>query len=662
MTSFRGLHFLLLFLPFHEAMQSVLRGTLQPVIIDNFELDQNVKFCALLSPDSALGMNMLTNILGRHCHVGAEVELDLLQEIPSGLVADESPALPQFTVVNVRSVNGVSISSASSATIRSSHDTETVSQQLDRMVRTVKEMGSASNHGRRLATPVGIKSVLLVRITLTDDSADTWSNATYTYNTVWGVDYSASVSFKQSSYGILELDTSKKAVRNVILSTSVSTYSGCAFEKLGSDALAKLTTEAYPHSTFDLVQFIMPRLIDCNFGGVAYVGGGYSWVRQLGGQTVTHELGHNFGVVHAATDENNDNIQDNEYGDYSSVMGGPTSRYTDVRTFNAVHRAIYGWLTQAVYADFGCPSGHCSQTFNLHDLQTTTTAVVGSGGYSIIGSPKDSDRYYYFSYRAGVGLDAANEPQYQDAVFVHYLSDTSDNSFLVIYLHVGETYPARVNTNGVLLITMVSSSNGIAVLRLEYNADVPCVDVDVALTDSFGDGWNKNYLRFSSASYDMIAVTAPSGSSYSASVCLPPGLYTPYCCGGEFPEEVSWSLSGDPIDGSITGGAMASCSAARSAATNQFEIAGPTNAPTFAPTTKPSLFPTSFPSVSPTIAPSNPPSATPTTAPTASPSSPPSATPTSVPSAGVCHAGTKMRISTVKHSSGGEVLHRRRRS
>ena len=36
-------------------------------------------------------------------------------------------------------------------------------------------------------------------------------------------------------------------------------------------------------------------------------------------------------------------------------------------------------------------------------------------------------------------------------------------------------------------------------------------------------------------------------------VCLPPGTYTPYACGGTFSGEVSWEVHG------ITGGATSSC-------------------------------------------------------------------------------------------------------
>ena len=92
--------------------------------------------------------------------------------------------------------------------------------------------------------------------------------------------------------------------------------------------------------------FIPTEVPGCGWGGLAYVNscpGSYckSWMRSNSGTTLTHEVGHNLGVVHAASDLN-EGGSISEYGDRSDVMGrGGWAR------FNAPHRAIMNYLTEA---------------------------------------------------------------------------------------------------------------------------------------------------------------------------------------------------------------------------------------------------------------------------------------------------------------------------
>ena len=89
---------------------------------------------------------------------------------------------------------------------------------------------------------------------------------------------------------------------------------------------------------------------------------------------------------------------------------------------------------------------------------------------------------------------------------------------------------------------------------LSYDVDhqqQDCTVYDVYMEDTFGDGWNGAMLYFT----DTIAVTLLSGSSDYTTVCLPPGSYSPYACGGDYPSEVGWSL---PAYG-LSGGAVNNC-------------------------------------------------------------------------------------------------------
>jgi hypothetical protein len=96
-----------------------------------------------------------------------------------------------------------------------------------------------------------------------------------------------------------------------------------------------------------------------------------------------------------------------------------------------------------------------------------------------------------------------------------------------------------------------------------------------------GDGWNGNVLYIGSQT-----VTLATGFTGNTIVCLVPGVYSPYACGGTYSSEVRWSVGG------LSGSAEFSCSSAAAAA-GSFIVG------TFAPTTTPapttSVAPTPLP-------------------------------------------------------------------
>lgn len=112
-----------------------------------------------------------------------------------------------------------------------------------------------------------------------------------------------------------------------------------------------------------------------------------------------------------------------------------------------------------------------------------------------------------------------------------------------------------------------------------------CHTITVSMTDSYGDGWNGNYLYFDSVANvgtTELKVTLESGSSGTATLCLPPGTYSPFACGGSWVGEVGWTVEGY----GVSGGASTTCGTDSGSFTvlNPGQTAQPTVSPTLAPT------------------------------------------------------------------------------
>jgi hypothetical protein len=124
-----------------------------------------------------------------------------------------------------------------------------------------------------------------------------------------------------------------------------------------------------------------------------------------------------------------------------------------------------------------------------------------------------------------------------------------------------------------------------------------CVNFVVSMSDTYGDGWNGNYLYFDAPEQmqtTLRKVTLISGHSGSATLCYPPGIYSPFACGGTWKQEVGWSIVGYGVSGG------ASNCQPPAGASFQLLAEGQTLSPTGFPTPSPTQFPTTSPTQCPT--------------------------------------------------------------
>lgn len=602
---------------------AALTGTMEMIGADYFDEGKHYAFCAVRMEGGQLVA--FDNVGRNYCRSDMDIEFEA-RITPAEQIRKSATAfvrepfnLPHATLTKLLKVNGVSINSVDASSVFESKDTQ-LKRQMEAMV-------ALSDNHRRLAASSGQSDLLIVRVKLQDDSTvDLYCSETCALNNGWGTN-SARVSYAQSSYGALDVSAATGIVKTVTLSTSVATYGGCNFDLLGNDAVAALAASGFSTTGFEVIQFYMPTSIpNCGFGGVAYVGGSRSWVRQSGVGTMVHELGHSYGVWHAGTDPDNDGVQNTEYGDYSCMMGSPSN----LVTMHGIHRMALGWIPANAIQTISCPTG-CTQTYTIGDLQQTPATTVANSQFTML-KTKRSNRAgdYYISYRAGTsGVDTNLDITYKNKISLHYYN--GGNSELITTLSAGQTYTDTLTINGnsmeMMRVLVSSIASGVAVVDVTLtSSSTVCTTVTVSMTDSYGDGWNGNNLYFTADK--SVSVSLASGRSGTESVCLPPGTYTPFACGGTWQSEVGWSIAAY----GLSGGATTTCAAT----SGSFNIAGniPTSAPVFKPTGSPTTKPTSVPTFAPTTVPTAAPSVSmmPTFFPTESP--------TNAPTPEVCSAQT----------------------
>jgi len=91
----------------------------------------------------------------------------------------------------------------------------------------------------------------------------------------------------------------------------------------------------------------------------------------------------------------------------------------------------------------------------------------------------------------------------------------------------------------------------------EYCPD-PCVNI--TLNDSYGDGWNGAVYNIYDNFGGLVLTGTMDGGNFLSdvnSLCLLPGCYSIQVTSGSWPSEISWSIGGNILEGTVSGGAPA---------------------------------------------------------------------------------------------------------
>ncbi len=335
------------------------------------------------------------------------------------------------------------------------------------------ESSSASTNASVSAATTGDRKTITFVINMTgvDYAAHGASPYTQTHVSSSGiamhdpVQFSVNSAYEEASFGQVTFSGSS-ATDVFLVSIPYDPAESCAYRTIASqaDAASPVNLTGYRHRMY----VVPPKAISgCGWLALGEVGSygstspRRSWSTRIDPIAFAHELGHNIGWHHAATDPDNDGVKNVEYGDTSDLMGYCCSK----RKLNSVHIDQVGWFDRA-------------------DLQDKIIDVTGAGQYFIAplgtspGLSSDpqilriipsTGRPYYLSYRQRTGLDAGMSSIYTTGVNIHRGTETDNWSYLVKVLKSDFSSPS--------LYEFHDAANNLTITQVENNANFVTVDI-----------------------------------------------------------------------------------------------------------------------------------------------------------------------------------------
>jgi hypothetical protein len=200
--------------------------------------------------------------------------------------------------------------------------------------------------------------------------------------------------YQGASYGQQLLNVT---VTPWLLSASAAP-STCDYTAIGNAGEAAATAAGFVPANYQNRFYVFPSRGDCGWAGLAYVGFGQAWSNGYNQLNVyAHELGHNFGLLHAASlycagQVIGGSCGSEEYGDPFDVMGNISAMH-----FNAKQKSILNWIPAATVKTHTTGSA----TYTLSPIES------GGGTTYAVKVPAAANRTYGLECRQAIGFDSA---------------------------------------------------------------------------------------------------------------------------------------------------------------------------------------------------------------------------------------------------------------
>lgn len=263
--------------------------------------------------------------------------------------------------------------------------------------------------------------------------------------------------YKEASYNKFSFANSKTILLNVPFLT------GCPIYELAASADQAAIAAGIDLTLYQNKAYLVPpfAISQCSFLALGEVGGfgslapRRSWIKVADFSRLlplfVHELGHNLGWHHASRDTNNDNINESEYGDGSSVMG----ICCNIKKFNSYNLARIGWNTP---------------TEIFTDGEFVLTHLGFSDNGNILKIVRPNGGHYYLGFRKKEGWDSTLAAGWDRGVSIHHGGETNNrpHSFYISTPRDGGFF-----YDGNLLVSQLSHTVDKTIIRVEFDSSGP---------------------------------------------------------------------------------------------------------------------------------------------------------------------------------------------
>lgn len=322
-----------------------------------------------------------------------------------------------------------------------------------------------------LPNTFGEQKTAVILVNFQDDTSQPWTK-----------DQVRDTVFNQSSDFFMENSFQQTWLNGDVVGwfTLPLSSSSCDYKAIASAALQAAEDSGVNTANYSRRVYAFPFNSACGWAGLGSVGGSPSsaWINGfMDLRTVSHELGHNFGLYHSHSLEcgsavTGTNCTNKEYGDSTDVMGQATSHFTSFQ------KEQLGWLD----------SNSITTVTNSGNFNLDTYATLPSNAPKALKVLKETDSvsgkktWYYLEFRRPTGFDStlATNMNSSDGIVIHTGSESSRNTSYLLDMtpesSIQDWYDAALTTG----YTFSDNNAGIAITSSLAGAQNAEVIIDMA--------------------------------------------------------------------------------------------------------------------------------------------------------------------------------------